>query len=172
MLNGAFGVGKTSTAEVLSQVLPNSMLFDPEEVGSMVRKITQGVREGNEDTGDYQDIALWRSLTVNVAERLRKKYNRTLIIPMTFAHLGYFQEIRQGLAHLDADLHHFCLTASSNTIHQRLEKRGMPKGSWAHQQTTRCLQAFQSTEFKEFIDAERQSPQEIADIILSRFALP
>jgi deoxyadenosine/deoxycytidine kinase len=168
MLNGAFGVGKSSAAEALTQSLPNSMLYDPEEVGAMVRRITQGVREGNENTDDYQDIALWRSLTIDVAQRLRKKYKRTLIIPMTITRLEYFREIKQGLARLAPDLHHFCLTASIHTIHQRLEERGMPNGSWAHQQTERCLQAFQSAEFKELIDMEHRNPHEVADLILNQ----
>lgn len=33
MINGAFGVGKTTTASKLQERMPNSILFDPEEVG-------------------------------------------------------------------------------------------------------------------------------------------
>jgi 2-phosphoglycerate kinase len=39
MINGAFGVGKTTVANELLKVIENSMLFDPEEVGYMVRNV-------------------------------------------------------------------------------------------------------------------------------------
>lgn len=35
-LNGAFGVGKTSTARILHEALPGSLIFDPESVGAML----------------------------------------------------------------------------------------------------------------------------------------
>ncbi|MDY0393289.1 AAA family ATPase [Virgibacillus halophilus] len=39
MINGAFGVGKTTVANRLQKELDNSMIFDPEEVGFMLRNI-------------------------------------------------------------------------------------------------------------------------------------
>lgn len=33
MINGAFGVGKTTTAQALNEELANSMIYDPELVG-------------------------------------------------------------------------------------------------------------------------------------------
>lgn len=39
MINGAFGSGKTTTARNLQKVVPGSMLFDPEEIGYMLRKL-------------------------------------------------------------------------------------------------------------------------------------
>jgi deoxyadenosine/deoxycytidine kinase len=38
MINGAFGSGKTTTAQMLKPLIPNSMIYDPEEVGYMLRK--------------------------------------------------------------------------------------------------------------------------------------
>ncbi len=83
MINGSFGVGKTSAAYTLVGRLPNAMIFDPEVIGSMVRHITSGVRHNEEETDDFQDIALWRSLTVATAEQLYHQYGRILIVPMT-----------------------------------------------------------------------------------------
>ena len=164
MVNGAFGVGKTTTTELLAARLPNSMIYDPEEVGYMLWKVTTGV----EVRGDFQDLPLWRTLSILVAEQLRKQYQRTLIVPMTLAHSPYFQEIKSGLAKFDPDLYHFCLTASVATIHERLAKRGDAEGAWSFQQTARCVQAFQSSEFQEQIDTEQNNPAAIVNIILSR----
>ena len=85
MLNGAFGVGKTTVARALVSALPNAPLFDPEEVGYLARRLTEGVRAGAEDTDDFQDIALWRSLTIQSVAVLRRQYRPTLVIPMTLA---------------------------------------------------------------------------------------
>jgi deoxyadenosine/deoxycytidine kinase len=159
MINGAFGIGKSIVAECLTDVLTNSMIFDPEEVGSFVRRITQNV----EAPGDYQDIELWRTLTIQTAAELRKKYGRNLIIPMTIANTAYFRQIKQGLQQIDPDLYHFCLMASTQTIHKRLQKRGETVGSWPFQQTDRCQQAFQSQEFAEHLDTENSSPRKIAN---------
>jgi deoxyadenosine/deoxycytidine kinase len=39
MLNGAFGIGKTSVANCLVKNIKNSMIYDPEEVGLLLRNI-------------------------------------------------------------------------------------------------------------------------------------
>src|SRR5262245_39754401 len=118
MLNGAFGVGKTTVAETLVARLPNALLFDPELVGAVLRVFTQGIRSGDEDTDDFQDIALWRTLTVQTAAGLIGQYHRTLVVPMTLANPAYFRKIKNGFEHIDEVVHHFCLMASAETIHQ------------------------------------------------------
>ena len=35
-INGSFGVGKTSTAEVLKNELDKSVIYDPEEIGGFL----------------------------------------------------------------------------------------------------------------------------------------
>ncbi|NKB72811.1 MAG: AAA family ATPase [Candidatus Latescibacteria bacterium] len=161
MINGAFGVGKTTLADGLAARIPNSLIYDPEEVGQMLRKITK-------ETGDFQDIALWPSLTVDIAGRLFSTYKRSLIIPMTLAHVPYFKEIKDGLSNLTSELYHFCLTASIEVIHQRLERRGDIKGSWTFQQTARCVEAHREAIFSEHIDTENMDSRQIQELILSR----
>src|SRR6185437_10613438 len=91
MINGAFGVGKTSVATELLQELDGFMLFDPEEVGFMLRNvIPNDCKLPEERTGDFQDLHMWRSLTVKVAEELQQTYNKNLIVPMTIYNKDYF----------------------------------------------------------------------------------
>lgn len=81
MINGAFGSGKTSTAQMLQPLVANSMIFDPEEIGFMIRKIIpEEVRHNHEQTDDFQDIELWKILTVKVAGEVKKKYQKHLIV--------------------------------------------------------------------------------------------
>ena len=71
MINGAFGAGKTTMAHALCESLPGTMLFDPEEVGYMLRNVIPEERKQLEaPEGDFQDLDLWRKLTVEVGGRL------------------------------------------------------------------------------------------------------
>lgn len=65
MINGAFGVGKTTVANELLQTVSNSMLYDPEIVGFMLREIiTEDIKHENEKTDNFQDLELWKVLVV------------------------------------------------------------------------------------------------------------
>jgi deoxyadenosine/deoxycytidine kinase len=166
MINGAFGVGKTSVASGLIQQVDNSMLFDPEEVGLMLRNvIPKEIRCKCENTGDFQDLELWKKLTVTVAGNLVDKYSVNLVVPMTIYRKEYFDYIYNGFKEIDKHIHHFFLSASLDTIHKRLEKRGDIRGSWPYQQTVKCIQSFKEYDFSEYIDTEVYTADEIVDII-------
>src|SRR6266568_4231951 len=107
LINGAFGVGKTTVAEQLMKHLPNSLLFDTEEVGFFLRNIVRPI----EKFEDFQDLSMWRRLTITTAQLLRQTYGRTLIMPMTIWYRHYFDEVIAGLRQFEPDLLHFCLTA-------------------------------------------------------------
>jgi hypothetical protein len=51
MINEPFGVGKTETANALNKRIPNSVVFDAEEVGLMLRNITYPNGQRNSPTG-------------------------------------------------------------------------------------------------------------------------
>ncbi|MBW2415202.1 MAG: hypothetical protein JRG76_11905 [Deltaproteobacteria bacterium] len=65
LLNGAFGIGKTTVARGLRARMPGSGIFDPEMIGFVLRRLP-GVR-----VNDYQDLAAWRLLTVAGARACR-----------------------------------------------------------------------------------------------------
>ena len=143
MINGAFGIGKSTTALHLAKCLPNVMIYDPEEVGFMLRTIIPDVMKlDDEKTEDFQDLELWRVLVVQVAEQIVNEYKCSLIVPMTLKNKVYFDYIFEGLQSLDKNTYCFCLNASIECIHKRLEERGEKLGSWAHNRTADCLSAF------------------------------
>jgi adenylate kinase family enzyme len=155
MINGAFGSGKTTVASRLLQAIPDSMLFDPEEVGYMLRSIIpKDVMDEAENTGDFQDLELWTILTVHVARLLKGKYTKHLTVPMTIHNERYFEYIHAGFKQIDVQTHHFCLLASEETIHERLRQRGETEGNWCFQQTRKCVEAFRDPVFAEYIDTD------------------
>lgn len=172
MINGAFGVGKTTVSNELVKVIENSMLYDPEEVGFMLRNVLpKEVKRHEAETGDFQDLELWRELTVKVASSIVAKYNVNLIVPMTIRNLEYFQTIYSGFENIDKQTYHFCLTASKDTIYKRLRERGEVEGNWCFQQTDKCLKAYNEHNFGEYIDTENVLVSDVVDAILNKVNL-
>lgn len=153
MLNGSFGVGKSSVANDLEGIIPNCMIYDPEIVGHFLRYLTDGIRAPHEETGDFQDITLWPTLTVVTAEHLFQQYGRSLIVPMTIANPTYLITIKNGLAAISPPLYHFCLTASLDTIHQRLHTREEDT-SWAWMKAQEYEPLFGDPQYGIHIDTE------------------
>lgn len=163
-INGAFGVGKTTLAELLVERVENSLLFDTEEIGIGLSHILRPIVAFD----DFQDLPMWRTLTVETAKQLKQTYHRTLIIPMTIWYRPYFEEVMAGLRQHEDLLYHFCLTASAETIAARLRQRNyLPEThAFCYEHIEPCVAAFQSPLFAIQLDAEAKTPEELAEEIL------
>ena len=82
-INGPFGAGKTTLAERLRDRRPKSLIFDPEEIGFVVKETVPIPA-----SGDYQDLPLWRGLTIAAVSEIRRNYSQDIIIPMTYCVTG------------------------------------------------------------------------------------
>lgn len=172
MINGAFGVGKTTVANELLQNINNSMLYDPEIVGFMLREIiTEDIKHENEKTDNFQDLELWKVLVVNVAKQLKTKYNKNLIVPMTIYNKEYLQYILEGFKEIDEKTFHFCLIAKEETIFERLRQRGEAEGNWCYQQSRKCEEAYKDQYFEEFIETDHTSIDDIVQRIQNEVSL-
>ncbi|MFN7252451.1 MAG: AAA family ATPase [Anaerobacillus sp.] len=172
MINGAFGVGKTTIANELSKELENSMIYDPEEIGFLLRTIIpKGIKQVEAPTGDFQDLDLWKELTVTTAALLINKYNVNLIVPMTIRKQEYFNYILDGFKRIDKQTYHFCLTANKETIYERLRKRGEEEGNWCFHQTEKCIKAFNENKFGEYINTENVKIADVIDNIKAKIIL-
>jgi len=118
-INGAFGSGKTSAVFELNRRLPDSFVYDPEDVGFFIRQKTP--KEFSH--GDFQDIPLWREMNHKLIKMIMTKYSGTLIVPMTLVNPAYYYEIVGHLREDGFDLRHFILYASKEAILRRLRFR-------------------------------------------------
>ena len=171
MLNGAFGVGKTTVAQLLRAALPGSVIYDPEWVGYYLRRLPRWVALSGAGTDDYQDIDLWRKSVV-VGVRLFHGFARgPVIVPMTFTHRPYFDEIVQGIRRFDPTLRIFCLRASLPTLRHRLTARGFASSeedAWLARRIVECAAAHQDPHFGESVETETLSAPAVAAAIITR----
>ncbi len=161
MLNGSFGVGKSSVASKLTQIIPNSMIYDPEIVGTFLRYLTDGIRAPEEETGDFQDIMLWPTLTIVTAQHLFRQYRRSLIVPMTIANPAYLETIKNRLGAISPPLYHFCLVASLDTIQERLQSREEDM-SWARGKAQEYAPLFSDRRYGAHINTEGVTIAQVA----------
>ena len=172
-INGPFGGGKTQTAHELRRRLPGSVVCDPEEVGfGLHRMLPRSLR------GDFQDIPAWRQGVHDVLDLALRRYDGTIIAPMTLVEPDYFDEIVGRLREHGHDVRHFALLAERETVLRRLRERGIghvvrwalgredsPVGldSWAEAKLDLCLERLRSPVFAEHVWTDRLTVPQVAD---------
>lgn len=164
-LNGAFGSGKSTVAQILTEKIGKSYIYDPEEVGFFLWDVFP---EEMKRKGNFQHIPLWRDFNFRILRYISSQYDGTVIVPMTIYTPEYYGEI---IGHLAADgicLRHFILDAEKETLLKRLMQRGESEDSWAARHIDICLKAFAEDIKDEKIRTDDISAEEVADEILRR----
>lgn len=162
-LNGAFGAGKTSCAYELQKRIPNSFIYDPENIGYFINKnIPDEMRKD-----DFQDYEQWRTFNYALLKDMYRNYSGIMIVPMTIVNPQYYDEIIQRLIDDGVELKHFILYAHKTTLLKRLNRRLERGETWAKRNIDRCIHAFDNhiTEIKIITDEKSidEVVEEIAD---------
>lgn len=166
-INGAFGSGKTQTANELCRRMDGAFLYDPENVGFFLRQ-----NEPKQLAADnFQDEPLWRTINRDMLLHLSKHFEGNIIVPMTIVNEDYYDEVIGELRRRGADVRHFVLCAQAATIRRRLRKRLEWGNSWAAQQIPACLSVLNSPVFENKIQTDTMSISEAAEEIASRAGL-
>ena len=161
-LNGPFGVGKTTLANLLHQEIPDSILYDPELLGDFFQEnLPKAVCPE-----DFQDYLIWRQTTVQIIRDLATKTGKVIIVPMTVFKKKYYQEIIEQGLRKDMYVQHYILVAEKETILDRLDKRTQEDNNWALKHLDNCLQAFEDQIPGRKIDTDGLRPDEVAASIL------
>ncbi|MFF8730545.1 NUDIX domain-containing protein [Streptomyces sp. NPDC015171] len=123
-INGAFGAGKTTTARELIDLIPNSVLFDPEVIGGQLTHLLPPKHLA--EVSDFQDLPIWRRLVVDTAAAMLAELGGTLVVPMTLLRQAYRDEIFGGLAARRIPVHHLLLTPAETILRERIAGREVP----------------------------------------------
>jgi hypothetical protein len=168
LINGAFGIGKTTVARLLSQRLPASLVFDPEPVGVLLQRSRRLLGVPVED---FQDLPAWRRLSV-FGVRAWRRLRPNVIVPMAFSNLSYLQEIRDGIARFEPRVFHFCLVAPESVVTERLRRRRhgvSPRDlSWQLRRAAECCAVHMEATFAEQVPASDRTPEDLVDLLLER----
>lgn len=156
-INGSFGVGKTTVANKLKEKINESIIYDPEKVGTFLTN-TLPVKED-----DFQDYELWRTINFEILKYLSTRFD-TIIVPMTITNTQYYDEIAGKLERDGVIIKQFILTASKETIIKRLDARG-DSTKWAYNQVDRCISSFDNIQCKK-INTDDMSIEEVVNYII------
>ncbi|GAA4164612.1 AAA family ATPase [Gryllotalpicola daejeonensis] len=169
-INGTHGVGKTTTAALVQQLLPDSRVLDAEKVGGVLMDISPGLPE----TDNFQHWDPWRPLVVDTARRVLDYVGGTLVMPMTVLVEPYWREISAGLAEHGIPVHHFVLHADGDTLRHRIDNDAVMGPSWfRHAYVEPYLEAARTWLHDEaaVIDVTHATPEaaarQIADSVLA-----
>jgi ATP-binding membrane protein len=162
-INGAFGVGKSTIAEVLNSKLIPSFVFDPEQVGAF---LWDNFPNPLKNKGDFQDIEIWRSINFQILNYLSHNYFGDIIVPMTITNIVYYDEIIGSLINAGVDVRHYILSATKENIIKRLSLRGEKRGGWAEMQIDRCLNSFYKSINQVKIDTDNKSIDSVVEHII------
>jgi len=156
LLNGAFGIGKTTMARALVRAIPKAAISDPERVGYLLRRLPAPMLGLPEQPADYQDMALWRQLIVKQA-RLVKWRADIVVVPMAFTNKDYLAAFEKALG-ATAPVTKVCLVVPLVVVRERLAQRAMAEGrdgltEFELRRSAECVAAHRDAFFGEKVDA-------------------
>jgi len=140
-------------ASVLQKRLADSLIFDPEEVGRMLRSVLSRYHPVN----DFQDYALWRELVPRIATSLLCAYGKTVIMPRTVWRKDYFENIIDSLCREKVKFIPIVLAGSRDILRKRILDRPETEGShaWCLAHLDKSLASFRDRIFGAKIDTFR-----------------
>ena len=157
LLNGPFGVGKTTVARVLADRL-GAAVYDAERIGFVLHRLWP--------MPDYQDYVVWRRLTVAGA-RFARLWHERLVVPMTLRRHEYFAEIAGGLRRADRCFHAFRLTADAEVLRARILSSPEAR-EWRLRHLNDGVATFSEPYFGLEVRTDNKRPDEIAGQICER----
>ncbi|MBQ8556017.1 MAG: AAA family ATPase [Clostridia bacterium] len=164
-LNGPYGVGKSTLAETLHVALPDSFIFDAEQVGNAIR---DNMPEAfYHET--FEEYPLWRETCVRLLADISRSHEGHVLVPMTLMHPASM-DIFAHLKAEAADVRHVILKAEAEAVHRRILMRGEEPDCWCARQTARCLDAQMNMPCDLRLPAD-DTPESLAKIVINTFKL-
>jgi len=163
-INGAFGCGKSSVAEIISKRVSKAFVYDPEQVGYF---LWDNFPEEMKRKENFQHLQIWREFNYKILKHIANNYDGIIIVPMTIYEKQYYDEIIGNLINDAIAVKHFILSATKQTIIERLIQRGESADCWAANHIEKCLNAFNADISEQKINTEFKGINEIASEIIA-----
>lgn len=135
-INGPYGVGKSTLAEKLHEMNPNSFIFDAEEVGNAVRgNLPPELFNGY----IFKNYPMWHRMCSELLLDLLKRYQGDIYIPMTLVYEDSYEKIMAPIVEQGYEGIHILLESSRQIVHDRILARGENEDCWCMQNIELCL---------------------------------
>ena len=151
------------------------MSFDPEYVGFILVKWVP-----RPDSGDFQDIPLWRRLVADFITGMTAEYGRTLIIPMTLVNPRYREEIFGLISKAGDEMLHVFLDVPADELRRRIDAQILVEDdsehdaearAFRHRNVERCVEARDELPASTLIlRGDQHTPAALADLVLEALA--
>lgn len=166
-INGPYGVGKSTLAEKLAQLLPESFLFDAEKVGDAVRDNLpeRFFRE------TYEEYPLWYDLCCRLLGELNEVYDGCVLVPMTLKRPVSQQLLFDRLTVTGVPVKHVLLEADRATVRERILRRGEEEDCWCMQNIEACLSAQREMQCDLRLQTDGKTVEELAQQVVRAFGL-
>ncbi len=174
-IDGAFGAGKTTLAQELHRRVPDTMLFDPESLGPILRDCVPTA-----EFDDFQDLRAWRKLTAEFVLTLRAEYGRPLIVPMTLVKPDYRREIFGAITGAAEPMLHIFLEVPAEELRRHIDEQvffaddpahDASARSFRHQNVERCVAARSELPPGTLtLRSDTHGPAQLADLVLRAIA--
>lgn len=164
-INGGFGVGKTTVAELLVAELQPAMLFDPEQVGSILTETLFRI----DPRDDFQAYPAWIDLFDAFLRELHASYPAAaIVVPMSILDANKRLHALRRMQRIDREFYDFTLVADVEELTRRIFERPLEASSRAwclqHVHEAPSVASFEGTYV---IDTTRLTPREVAASILA-----
>ena len=164
-LSGAYGVGKSTVAEVLAEKMENALLFDAEAVGDAVR----GNYPDDPYGYIYEDYPLWSDFCYRLLADIHNTFHKNILVPMTLLREASYTNILKRLMDDGIDVKFFILEASYQAIHDRILHRGEEEGCWCMENIEMARAASSAVPGGHHIETSSRSVEALSQMILDMF---
>lgn len=163
-INGPYGVGKTTIANLLKNKLTKAYIFDPEQVGNAIRE--NYPKEMFKET--FEEYPLWLDTNYKLLSDIFNKYDGDIIVPMTLLKEESYLQIIKRLQDDGINVDYVFLDGDEQTLYHRMVELGReePDG-WCVKHIPICLRVQKEERHAIHINTIDKTPEEIVDQILS-----
>lgn len=117
-LDGAFGAGKTTTAQHVLQRRPGWLLVDPELVGFALWQHDPSLKGQ-----DFRGLPLWRRLVVEHVQAVQEELGRCLVVPMSLFDAVHVDQTVGELRRRGLVVHHVRLVVGRSELERRIREQ-------------------------------------------------
>lgn len=163
-INGAYGAGKTTIAEILNKKIAGSFLYDQENLGDFFRhNLPKSIQNM-----DFQYYSEWIEWNFHIIEKIYMEYDGDIIITMTIYEEPTYDLLINRLKNFELSFLHVQLEVDKTEVIARVQERNEELIQWAESKLNQIITNFKKIPIEDKISTVSILPKEVAELIIKR----